>query len=199
MRAVDKFEYQRGFKFSTYATWWIRQSITRAVADQARTIRVPVHMVETLNRLRRITRSLGQDLGREPSVDQIAQAMDMPVDKVRKILAASRDTISLATPVGDDGDGEMGDLLEDARALSPLDVAVQTALSEGIESVLKELTPREEEILRKRYGLDGGGGRTLEEVGRLFNVTRERIRQIEGKALRKLLHPNRSEKLRVFV
>jgi RNA polymerase primary sigma factor len=198
MRAVDKFEYQRGFKFSTYATWWIRQSITRAVADQARTIRIPVHRVEALNRLRRVGQTLRRELGREPSVDEIAAEMRLSVEKVRDILASSRDTVSMETPVGDDGDGEMGDLIEDVRALSPLDVVVQTSLSEGIESVLKELTPREEEILRKRYGLDGGGGHTLEEVGRLFNVTRERIRQIEGKALRKLAHPNRSEKLRAF-
>jgi RNA polymerase primary sigma factor len=198
MRAVDKFEYQRGFKFSTYATWWIRQSITRAVADQSRTIRVPVHMLESMNRLKGVVRSLTRQLGRAPRLAEIAQAMDISVEKVRKIQGANRDTVSLSSPVGDDGDSEMGDFIEDAKAVSPLDMVVQAGLVERVEVALKSLPGKEEEILRKRFGLDGGGDRTLEEIGKLYNVTRERIRQIEAIAIRKLRSPVRANELRSY-
>jgi RNA polymerase primary sigma factor len=198
MKAVDKFEYQRGYKFSTYATWWIRQAITRAIADQARTIRIPVHMIETINKLIRISRYLVQELGRDPTPEEIAERMDYPIDKVKKVLKIAKEPISLETPIGDEEDSSLGDFIEDKCAVAPAEEVVNTKLSEQISSVLADLTPREEQVLRKRFGIGEKSDHTLEEVGKLFNVTRERIRQIEAKALRKLRHPVRSQTLRSY-
>ena len=198
MKAVDKFEYQRGYKFSTYATWWIRQAITRAIADQARTIRIPVHMIETINKLIRTSRYLVQELGRDPSPEEIAERMDYPLDKVKKVLKIAKEPISLETPIGEEEDSSLGDFIEDKKALAPADEVVNAKLSEQIAEILSELTPREEQVLRKRFGIGEPSDHTLEEVGKLFNVTRERIRQIEAKALRKLRHPGRSQVLRSF-
>ena len=199
MKAVDKFEYRRGYKFSTYATWWIRQAITRAIADQARTIRIPVHMIETINKLIRTSRHLVQKLGREPTPEEIAERMDLPLDKVRKILKIAREPISLETPIGEEEDSHLGDFIEDKKAVSPLDAAIRYDLQRQISTALETLTPREEKVLRKRFGIGESTDHTLEEVGQDFEVTRERIRQIEAKALRKLRHPSRSKKLRSFV
>ncbi|RQD64642.1 MAG: RNA polymerase sigma factor RpoD [Desulfonatronovibrio sp. MSAO_Bac4] len=198
MKAVDKFEYQRGYKFSTYATWWIRQAITRAIADQARTIRIPVHMIETINKLVRTSRYLVQELGRDPSPEEIAERMDYPIDKVKKVLKIAKEPISLETPIGDEEDSSLGDFIEDKKAVAPADEVVNSKLSEQIAKVLSELTPREEQVLRKRFGIGEKSDHTLEEVGKLFNVTRERIRQIEAKALRKLRHPVRSSCLKTY-
>lgn len=198
MKAVDKFEYQRGYKFSTYATWWIRQAITRAIADQARTIRIPVHMIETINKLIRTSRYLVQELGRDPTPEEIAERMDYPVDKVKKVLKIAKEPISLETPIGDEEDSSLGDFIEDKKAVAPAEEVVNTKLSEQIDSILSDLTPREEQVLRKRFGIGEKSDHTLEEVGKLFNVTRERIRQIEAKALRKLRHPVRSQVLRSY-
>ncbi|NJB66880.1 RNA polymerase primary sigma factor [Desulfobaculum xiamenense] len=198
MKAVDKFEYQRGYKFSTYATWWIRQAITRAIADQARTIRIPVHMIETINKLIRTSRYLVQELGRDPTPEEIAERMDYPIDKVKKVLKIAKEPISLETPIGDEEDSSLGDFIEDKKAAAPAEEVVNTKLSEQIASVLSDLTPREEQVLRKRFGIGEKSDHTLEEVGKLFNVTRERIRQIEAKALRKLRHPVRSAQLRSY-
>jgi RNA polymerase primary sigma factor len=198
MKAVDKFEYQRGYKFSTYATWWIRQAITRAIADQARTIRIPVHMIETINKLVRTSRYLVQELGRDPSPEEIAERMDYPIDKVKKVLKIAKEPISLETPIGDEEDSSLGDFIEDKKAVAPAEEVVCTKLSEQIAAVLSDLTPREEQVLRKRFGIGEKSDHTLEEVGKLFNVTRERIRQIEAKALRKLRHPVRSQGLRSY-
>lgn len=198
MKAVDKFEYQRGYKFSTYATWWIRQAITRAIADQARTIRIPVHMIETINKLIRTSRYLVQELGRDPTPEEIAERMDYPIDKVKKVLKIAKEPISLETPIGDEEDSSLGDFIEDKKAVAPAEEVVNTKLSEQIDSILSDLTPREEQVLRKRFGIGEKSDHTLEEVGKLFNVTRERIRQIEAKALRKLRHPVRSQVLRSY-
>ncbi len=198
MKAVDKFEYQRGYKFSTYATWWIRQAITRAIADQARTIRIPVHMIETINKLVRTSRYLVQELGRDPSPEEIAERMDYPLEKVKKVLKIAKEPISLETPIGDEEDSSLGDFIEDKKAVAPADEVVNAKLSEQISMVLAELTPREEQVLRKRFGIGEKSDHTLEEVGKLVNVTRERIRQIEAKALRKLRHPVRSSSLRTY-
>jgi len=198
MKAVDKFEYQRGYKFSTYATWWIRQAITRAIADQARTIRIPVHMIETINKLIRTSRYLVQELGRDPTPEEIAERMDYPLEKVKKVLKIAKEPISLETPIGDEEDSSLGDFIEDKKALAPSEEVVNTKLGEQISRVLSDLTPREEQVLRKRFGLGEKSDHTLEEVGKLFNVTRERIRQIEAKALRKLRHPVRSQHLRSY-
>jgi len=199
MKAVDKFEYKRGYKFSTYATWWIRQAITRAIADQARTIRIPVHMIETINKIVRESRTLNQELGREPSVEEIAERTELPVDKVRKILKIAKEPISLETPIGEEEDSRLGDFIEDKKNPSPLDVVTQRNLEETISEVLKTLTPREEKVIRLRFGIGEKYDHTLEEVGQEFKVTRERIRQIEGKALRKLRHPIRARRLKNFV
>ena len=199
MKAVDKFEWRRGYKFSTYATWWIRQAITRAIADQARTIRIPVHMIETINKLIRTSRQLVQELGREPTSEEIAKRMDIPVAKVRKILKIAQEPISLETPIGEEEDSHLGDFIEDKAVVSPSDAVINLNLKEQTSSVLKTLTPREEKVIKMRFGLDDGSEHTLEEVGQSFAVTRERIRQIEAKALRKLRHPSRSRKLRAFL
>jgi len=198
MKAVDKFEYRRGYKFSTYATWWIRQAITRAIADQARTIRIPVHMIETINKLIRVSRSLVQEIGREPSSEEIAKKMDMPVSKVRKIIKIAQEPISLETPIGEEEDSHLGDFIEDKVMPSPPDTVIHINLKEQIEEALKSLTEREAKVLKMRFGLGDGNEHTLEEVGQQFKVTRERIRQIEAKALRKLKHPSRSKKLKSF-
>jgi RNA polymerase primary sigma factor len=199
MKAVDKFEYRRGYKFSTYATWWIRQAITRAIADQARTIRIPVHMIETINKLIRTSRSLVQEYGREPTSDEIAKKMDFPVSKVRKILKIAQEPISLETPIGEEEDSHLGDFIEDRGVISPADAVININLKEQTDSVLKTLTPREEQVIKMRFGLGDGSEHTLEEVGQRFSVTRERIRQIEAKALRKLRHPSRSRMLMAFL
>jgi RNA polymerase primary sigma factor len=199
MKAVDKFEYQRGYKFSTYATWWIRQSITRAIADQARTIRIPVHMIETINKLIRTSRYLVQEFGREPTPEEIAERMDFSLDKVRKVLKIAKEPISLDTPIGEEEDSYLGDFIEDKKVVAPAEAVVQLNLSEQTRKVLATLTPREEKVLKMRFGIDEKADHTLEEVGQNFDVTRERIRQIEAKALRKLRHPSRSKKLRAFV
>jgi RNA polymerase primary sigma factor len=199
MKAVDKFEYKRGYKFSTYATWWIRQAITRAIADQARTIRIPVHMIETINKLIRTSRALVQELGREPTSEEIAKRMDIPVSKVRKVLKIAQEPISLETPIGEEEDSHLGDFIEDRSAVSPAENVINLNLKEQTDALLKTLTPREERVIKMRFGIGDGSEHTLEEVGQSFQVTRERIRQIEAKALRKLRHPSRSRKLKAFL
>jgi len=199
MKAVDKFEYRRGYKFSTYATWWIRQAITRAIADQARTIRIPVHMIETINKLIRTSRYLVQEMGREPTPEELAERMEMPVDKVRKVMKIAKEPISLETPIGEEEDSQLGDFIEDKKMPSPGDAVVNQNLCEQTRKVLATLTPREEKVLRMRFGIGEKSDHTLEEVGQDFFVTRERIRQIEAKALKKLRHPTRSRKLKTFL
>jgi len=199
MKAVDKFEYRRGYKFSTYATWWIRQAITRSIADQARTIRIPVHMIETINKLNRVSRQMLQEMGREPTPEELGERMEMPEDKVRKVLKIAKEPISMETPIGDDEDSHLGDFIEDVNIDSPVDSATAEGLSEATRGVLSGLTAREAKVLRMRFGIDMNTDHTLEEVGKQFDVTRERIRQIEAKALRKLRHPSRSDHLRGFL
>jgi RNA polymerase primary sigma factor len=199
MRGADKFEWRRGYKFSTYATWWIRQAITRAIADQARTIRVPVHMIETINKQVRTSAQLVQELGREPTAEEIAKRMDVSVDSVRKTKKIAQQPVSFETPIGEDEETHLGDLVEDKGVVSPSDAAIHLNLKEQMASMLRTLTPREERIIKMRFGLDDGSEHTLEEVGQVFDVTRERIRQIEAKALRKLRHPSRSRRFRIFV
>lgn len=199
MKAVDKFEYRRGYKFSTYATWWIRQAITRSIADQARTIRIPVHMIETINKMNRISRQILQETGQEPEPALLAQKMEMPEEKIRKILKISKEPISMETPVGDDEDSHLGDFIEDSSTMAPADAAVYASLRIATKDVLDSLTPREAKVLRMRFGIEMNTDHTLEEVGKQFDVTRERIRQIEAKALRKLRHPARSDRLRSFL
>jgi RNA polymerase primary sigma factor len=199
MKAVDKFEYRRGYKFSTYATWWIRQAITRSIADQARTIRIPVHMIETINKLNRISRQMLQEMGREPSPEELSERMQMPEDKIRKVLKIAKEPISMETPIGDDEDSHLGDFIEDSTGESPLDSATMESLKNATNEVLAGLTAREAKVLRMRFGIDMNTDHTLEEVGKQFDVTRERIRQIEAKALRKLRHPSRSEVLKSFL
>ena len=199
MKAVDKFEYRRGYKFSTYATWWIRQAITRSIADQARTIRIPVHMIETINKIVRTSRQMMSEYGREPTPEGLSKKLAMPLEKVRKVLKIAKEPISLETPVGDEDDSSLGDFIEDTNALIPVDAAIQTGLKNSTTKVLATLTPREERVLRMRFGIGMNTDHTLEEVGQQFSVTRERIRQIEAKALRKLKHPSRSRQLKSFI
>ena len=200
MKAVDKFEYRRGYKFSTYATWWIRQAITRSIADQARTIRIPVHMIETINKIVRTTRQMVHEMGREPTPEELAERLSMGIDKVRKVLKIAKEPVSLENPIGDDEDGSfLGDFIEDKNAMQPVDAAILSNLRETTTKILSSLTPREERVLRMRFGIGMNTDHTLEEVGQQFSVTRERIRQIEAKALRKLKHPSRSRKLRGFL
>ena len=199
MKAVDKFEYRRGYKFSTYATWWIRQAITRSIADQARTIRIPVHMIETINKLNRVSRQMLQEMGREPTPEELGERMEMPEDKVRKVLKIAKEPISMETPIGDDEDSHLGDFIEDNTITSPVESATSQGLEEATKEVLSGLTAREAKVLRMRFGIDMNTDHTLEEVGKQFDVTRERIRQIEAKALRKLRHPSRSDHLRGFI
>jgi RNA polymerase primary sigma factor len=199
MKAVDKFEYRRGYKFSTYATWWIRQAITRSIADQARTIRIPVHMIETINKIVRTSRQMLHEIGREPTPEELSEKLAMPLEKVRKVLKIAKEPISLETPIGDEEDSYLGDFIEDKNAVLPIDAAIQSNLRETTTRVLASLTPREERVLRMRFGIGMNTDHTLEEVGQQFSVTRERIRQIEAKALRKLKHPSRSRKLRSFL